>query len=314
MPFCLGIDTSNYTTSAALAKSETGEITQKRRLLEVKSGSKGLQQSNAVFQHVRALPELLEELMPGVSEPLLAVGASVRPRDLAGSYMPCFKVGEGSGRSLAAALHVPFYGFSHQAGHIAAALFSIGRMELLGAPLVAFHVSGGTTEAVRCTPESGGRFQTEVIAQSLDLKAGQLIDRTGLLLGLAFPAGPALETLAAQSSRVFQIRPTMKGLDCCLSGVENQCARMAEQGEEPKDVAAYCLQSVCAAIDRMTRLVLKQFPGVPLVFAGGVMSNTMIRETIGRKVRAFFAAPGFSADNAAGIAALTRRQVLKDEE
>jgi len=58
----LGIDTSNYTTSAALYDSAAGVLYQKRRLLKVKSGELGLRQADAVFQHTIALPEIIDEL------------------------------------------------------------------------------------------------------------------------------------------------------------------------------------------------------------------------------------------------------------
>ena len=60
----LGIDTSNYTTSAALLDLETGEVHQEKQLLPVKAGEAGLRQSDAVFHHTRQLPELLERLRP----------------------------------------------------------------------------------------------------------------------------------------------------------------------------------------------------------------------------------------------------------
>ncbi|WOC33315.1 MULTISPECIES: tRNA (adenosine(37)-N6)-threonylcarbamoyltransferase complex transferase subunit TsaD [Caproicibacterium] len=301
------LDTSNYTTSTALFRD--GEIFQQKQLLPVRKGELGLRQSDAVFHHVQQLPELTEALFAQTSRSTLqAVGCSSRPRTLPGSYMPCFTVGHGAARLLAAVHGVPLYTFSHQQGHIAAALWSAQRLDLFEKPFLAFHVSGGTTEAVLAAPAADEPFHVRLLAQSLDLKGGQAVDRVGRLLGLPFPAGPELEKLAAQSDAAFRIRPSMKGADCSLSGIENQCARQKAEGVPPQDIAKYCLCSLLAALDAMAAALLREHPGLPLVFAGGVMSNRFIRTALTEKYGACFAEPAFSADNAAGIAVLTARR------
>lgn len=297
----LGIDTSNYTTSAALLKNT--EIFQRKRTLPVREGELGLRQSDAVFHHVAGLPEVMESLPP-VSG-IAAVGASDRPRDLPGSYMPCFSVGAGTARSVACALGVPFYAFSHQAGHVAAALYSAQRLDLLEKRFIAFHVSGGTTEAVLVEPGGERVFRTKLLAKSLDLKGGQAVDRVGAMLGLPFPSGGALEELAGRTDVRFRIRPSMKGADCSLSGVENQCKAMLHAGRSREEIAAYCIQSILAALDGMAAALHSRYGELPLIFAGGVSSNGTIREALSRKYGALFASPEFSADNAAGIAVLT---------
>lgn len=218
--------------------------------------------------------------------------------------MPCFTVGYGAARSLAAVLGVPCHVFSHQDGHIAAALYSAGQLSLLKREFLAFHVSGGTTEAVLISPGESGDFSVRLAASSLDLKAGQAIDRVGGLLGLPFPAGPALERLALASHASFRIRPSMKGADCSLSGVQNQCEAMVRAGTPAEDVALYCLLSVGAALDAMAEALWKEYGRLPILFAGGVMSNSLLKEKLSVKYGAFFADPAFSADNAAGVAVL----------
>ncbi|HCW80484.1 MAG TPA: peptidase M22 [Ruminococcaceae bacterium] len=301
MPDALGIDTSNYTTSSALLRD--GKMFQSKKLLPVKAGEVGLRQSDAVFHHVRQLPEVLEELPFGGSS-ISAVGVSDRPRSMEGSYMPCFLAGMASAKAVSLALNVPLYAFSHQQGHIAAALYSSGRLELLRQHFIAFHVSGGTTEAVLCKPGKNGIFSTEIVARSLDLKAGQAVDRVGVMLGLQFPAGPELEKLALKSQKKFHIRPCLKGSDCSLSGIENKCRGMVNEGMPKEDTAAYCLQSILAALDGMAYSLKKRYGDIPLIFAGGVMSNSIIRKAMTAKYGAHFAEPALSADNAAGIAVL----------
>lgn len=298
----LGIDTSNYTTSAALYR-EDQSVTHSKRLLPVKKGQLGLRQSDAVFHHVQQLPQILELLLR--QHPVLrAIGASSRPRSAEGSYMPCFTVGLSTAKILADTLGIPLYPCSHQENHIAAALYSAGRLELLGQTFLAFHVSGGTTEAVLVEPDAEHLIGTRLVASSLDLKGGQAVDRVGVMLGLSFPAGPELERLALQSDAKFKIHPTMRGCDCSLSGIENQCRAMLDKGVPKEEIARFCLLSLLAALDAMCGALLKEYGDLPVLFAGGVMSNSIIRQALTQRWGASFATPEFSADNAAGAAIL----------
>ncbi len=303
MSVCLGIDTSNYTTSAALYDADTGAVLMARKLLPVRQGERGLRQSDAVFHHVRQLPDLLEQLMRDGADAVAAVGVSSRPRSVDGSYMPCFTVGEGAARELSAVLRIPLYRFSHQQGHIAAALYSADRLDLLYTPHIAFHVSGGTTEALLVNGEQG-LLTTRLLAHTLDLNAGQLIDRVGVMMGLSFPCGKELEKLAARCTDTITVRPTIKGGDCCLSGIENQCRKLLYDGYPVEYIARFTLLSVQETIYEMCERIERDYPDMPVVFAGGVMSNALIRESIQRRISCVFASPEYSTDNAAGIALL----------
>ncbi|SDN35731.1 peptidase M22 [Acetanaerobacterium elongatum] len=302
----LGIDTSNYTTSAAVYDAKSNLIIHQKKLLPVEIGALGLKQSDAVFCHVKQLPVIMEQL--SALQPAFdfdAVGYSARPRDAEGSYMPCFLVGECAARSIAAALKIPAYGFSHQAGHIAAALYSVKRLDLMNRRFIAFHVSGGTTDCLLVSPGKEQLLDINQIASSLDLKAGQAIDRVGVMLGLPFPAGRHLEELALTSSTRFKITPTIRGMDCCLSGLENICKRMVVDGKPSCDIAFYCIEHIAATLDKMTELVLKEYGNLPIIYAGGVMSNSIIRARFTEKYGGMFAEPEYSSDNAAGVAILT---------
>lgn len=301
MPVFLGLDTSNYTTSCALYDSDANAVVQQKQLLPVKPGERGLRQSDAVFHHTVQLPALIETL--GIPGEIAGIGVSTRPRSVDGSYMPCFLVGEGTARMLGAAMHVPVFRTSHQIGHILAALFSAGQLGLLHEPFLAFHVSGGTTDCVLCEPdaENGDFLHVTPISGSLDLKAGQAVDRVGVMMGLDFPCGIALEQLALQSRMQVRYKPTMREGSCCLSGLENQCRRMLDQGQAHEDVARFCLIAVSEVILEMTRCAIAQCGELPVLYAGGVMSDVLIRERLEDR-RRYFAAPEFSCDNAAGTA------------
>nr|WP_317324544.1 DNA-binding protein [uncultured Flavonifractor sp.] len=305
----LGIDTSNYTTSAAVFDGAAGENAGK--LLEVRPGELGLRQSDALFQHVKALPERFETLRAGGwLEGVAAVGASTRPRAVEGSYMPCFLAGESQGRTLAAALGVPFFACSHQQGHIAAAAWSAGRLDLLDRPVLAWHLSGGTTELLHVEPD-GVNVRATLLGGTSDISAGQLIDRTGVLLGLDFPAGKAVDALAADGrDQKFSVK--LNGFMFSLSGMENKVRSMAERGEPKADIARFALMTVADVVRRATLAALEQYPGLPVLCSGGVASNTLLRQVM-EPLGAVFAQPRFSTDNAMGTAILTWRAAKAGE-
>ncbi len=305
----LGIDTSNYTTSVCLFDEKTNTVVQKRKLLPVSKGELGLRQSDAVFHHTLQLPKLFEELFEEVrcdASDITAIGASFTPTKADGSYMPCFTVGSGVARILSSTLNVPLFELSHQQGHIAAALYSTNKLDLLDKRFLAFHVSGGTTDALLVNSEqSNDVLPVKLVGKSLDLHAGQLVDRIGLSLGLSFPCGKELEKLALNCDRSIKVKPTIKGFDCCLSGVQNICEKALSNGEDKSYVAALCLKYIEESLCKMTENILSQYGKMPVVFAGGVMSNSIIRENLTRKLSCTFCEPQYSTDNACGIAVLT---------
>lgn len=305
----LGIDTSNYTTSVACYFPAEQRFVQARRLLPVKEGELGLRQSDALFHHVQRLPQMVKELLeqqPISSKEMTAIAVSARPRDVEGSYMPCFLAGLSQAEVLSQILHLPLFRVSHQAGHIMAALVSADALAWLSSPFLAFHLSGGTTEALLVTPQEQSFFSATLVAKTLDLNAGQLVDRVGKLLALPFPAGKALEALSNQWTGItLPAKATLKGPDCCLSGLENDCRRLLEHGEKTERVACFCLDSIAKTLAGMCRALRVQYGDLPMLFAGGVMSNQRIKRTIMAQFsNVRFALPDFACDNACGVALL----------
>lgn len=301
----LGFDTSNYTTSVAAFDGVGGRNCS--RLLDVKPGELGLRQSDALFAHVKRLPELVQALCASVElKDITAIGVSTRPRAVEGSYMPCFLAGWSQASCLAQILGVPLYEFSHQQGHIAASLWSAGRLDLMQVPHLAWHLSGGTTELLLVEPD-GKNVRAEKIGGTSDISAGQLIDRTGKLLELPFPAGKGIDALSRGSDKKEHFRVKCSGLSFSLSGVENKVMQYRASGASAEETARYALLSVISAVTAATREALKQYPGLAVVFSGGVSGNSLLRERC-REFDAAFAEPRFSSDNAFGIALLTWMQ------
>ena len=295
----IGFDTSNYTTSVAVFDGE--HMINKRQLLTVKTGERGLRQSDAVFQHTVNMPALIDDISIDNNN-INAVAVSSRPRNIDGSYMPCFLVGINNAVAVSRFSGAPLFKTSHQVGHILAGLYSIDRLDLISKPFIAFHISGGTTEALLVEPDKNEIVTARIIAQSSDLKAGQAVDRAGVMMGLTFPCGKELDKLSLLSEKEFKIRPSMNGLDCSLSGVENKAKKMFENGESKEDISKYILTYISNSIDEMTQRIIDNYGNLPIMFVGGVMSNTLIRKQITKKYNAYFAKPDLSCDNACGIA------------
>lgn len=305
----IGIDTSNYTTSIAWFDGKNGENCSK--LLPVKPGELGLRQSDAVFAHIKSLPELSGRLFSNLEAGSIdAVGVSTRPRAVEGSYMPCFMVGYSHAKLLSEVLNVPLIEVSHQQGHVAASLWSAGRLDLMEEPHLAWHLSGGTTELLLVEPD-GDNVKCTKIGGTTDISAGQLIDRTGQLLELPFPSGKHLDTLSIQASdkEVFKVKCSDSWFS--LSGVQNKVQQFYEKYPDKSEVAAYALRCMCRAVFSATQQAIDKYPGLNVVFSGGVASNTMLRDRM-KPLNPVFAEPRFSTDNAMGVAVLAYRTYLKD--
>lgn len=304
----VGFDTSNYTTSLAYFDGINGN--NESKLLPVKDGALGLRQSDAVFGHIKSLPELSDRLFSHIEmKNIQAVGVSTRPRAVDGSYMPCFMVGYSHAKLLSDTLKVPLYTFSHQQGHVAASLWSAGRLDLMDVPHLAWHLSGGTTELLYVMPD-GKNVSCSRIGGTTDISAGQLIDRTGQMLGLPFPSGKHLDELSrgAEEREVFHVK--CAELEFSLSGVQNKVQHYFMKTSDPCETAAYALRCMAQAVLKATVNARKLYPAAPVVFSGGVASNQLLRSYMS-SFDAIFAEPRFSTDNAMGTAVLTLRALEK---
>lgn len=299
----LGFDTSNYTASAAWTDGERDISV--RQLLSVKPGERGIRQSEGLFQHVKLLPDLFERLAARARmDNVTAVGVSTRPRNAEGSYMPVFLAGEGYARAISAALNVPLYRFSHQDGHIMAGIYSCKAYELMEKEFISVHISGGTTEILKSGYRSGN-FSNRIIGGTRDISAGQLIDRTGVKLGLLFPAGRELERLAYTADRAFGLPASADGAYMNFSGAETRVMR-ASSDTSAAEIALGVLECVRDTLIKTIRSAMKSERTDRVLIVGGVASNRLIREGLknGLDGYAYFARPEYSTDNAVGIAQL----------
>lgn len=309
-PVFVGIDTSNYTTSIAVSDIDGNIVLNLKKLLDVKEGERGLRQSDAVFAHVKNISKLSNELNSAINGcEIIGIGVSVTPRDAEGSYMPCFLVGKSIADTLSATHNAPVYYLSHQSGHIMAALYSSGQADtLIDKDFIAFHVSGGTTEALLVKPHGEG-FNVELIAETVDISAGQAIDRAGVMMGLKFPCGKEMECLASEFTGSLPMpKICVRNGRINLSGLENISQKLYNETSDSRYVSAYVLNFISKTLIKITQDIRENHGDLPILYAGGVMSNKYLQGELSKFKNTYFATPEYSTDNAAGVALLARRK------
>ncbi|NLM52547.1 MAG: O-sialoglycoprotein endopeptidase [Firmicutes bacterium] len=308
----LGIDTSCYTTSLAVIDHQGRLLADERKLLVVEQGKRGLRQSEGLFMHVQNLPLLavaLREKLPALK--LKAIAASDKPRPVKGSYMPVFTAGASFARTLAGLLHLPFWSLSHQESHILAGVWSAA---VSWTDFYVLHVSGGTTEMLAV--KIADAIEVKKLGGSADLQAGQFIDRTGVALGLPFPAGPSLEKLAQRARRPIKVPVAVKGAEISFSGPESHVQRLiAAKEAAPADIARGVEHCIGESLLTLIKNMLAVHGQKPVLFVGGVMANkyigSLLQESLGEQCA--FAQTAYAGDNAVGAALFARQKFMAKE-
>ncbi len=300
----LGIDTSCYTTSLCVMTESSHR--HYKTPLKVKEGECGLRQSDAVFEHIKNLPSLFEEMgrefdLTDYAEKVISV--STRPRTQDGSYMPVFLAGQSFARSISASLGGRLNEVSHQDGHIMAVIYSCGAYSLLSEPFLAFHISGGTTELVLAKMK-GTSFECEIVGGTKDLPAGQFIDRLGVLMGLDFPSGSYLDTMAMEYEGDEKVKTSVSGGFINFSGEETRYRRAFENGESKEKIAYCTMKTIAQSLMSAIRWAREEYGVKNVVMAGGVSSSAFIRRYFEDMPNIYFAAGELSTDNAVGVCEL----------
>ena len=307
----LGIDTSNYKTSVAVVDEEGNILYNSQNFLYVKEGERGLRQSDAFFQHVMKLPQIIEEVfaIPGVRENLACISVSTRPRPVEGSYMPVFMSGYGFAKTLASSLGILLYEVSHQEGHVEAVQFYSKFKDL--SKFVTFHFSGGTTEALLIDLENN---TFDIVGGSKDLSYGQVLDRVGVSLGLQFPCGEELDEIATFGKYGQNNLSKIKVNDCFvnLSGIETQAQRLI--GNVLADeLITEIFEKISQSVLEMTVQISKKYSINQFIYAGGVSSSAYLRgylkDNLPNDIEYVFGDPRLSQDNAVGVAILGGKNI-----
>lgn len=312
----LGIDTSCYTTSVAVIARDGSLIAEARKILDVKEGRCGLQQSEMVFQHTRNLPALMEQVFCDRKVRLLGVAVSGFPRPLPDSYMPAFLAGVSVAKAVALVNDLPLHIISHQENHMEAGMWSAHGPA--SDRFLMLHASGGTTDLLLCVKNDRERYDITQIGGSIDLHAGQFIDRIGVALGMQFPAGKALEKLAETAKIMEEVPVSVRGTNISLSGPATSALRTLQSCENKAGMALGVEYALAESFVRMIRNGAAEHDLKDVLLVGGVASNKFIREHViaklkKRNISVWIPEADFSCDNASGCAAFARRMGDIDE-
>lgn len=298
----LGIDTSNYTTSVAVVEDGT-LIYDNRKILDVDLGKKGLRQSEALFQHIKNLPTLLDSIKV---QNIDAVAVSTKPRPCEDSYMPVFKAGETVAKSIASVLGIPLIETTHQEGHIEAGSYSIGFNE---DEFIVFHMSGGTSEILMYNKNKQNKV--ELIGGTKDISFGQFLDRVGVALGYDFPAGKYVDELSLSINETELVIPSkVEGLYFNLSGQETHAHKYIEKGFKKEEIALATMKCIAKTLDKLIAFLLKNY-NKKILLIGGVASSKYIANFINKKYNGsvFISKPDYAQDNAIGVALIGMKKL-----
>ena len=304
----IGIDTSCYTTSIAAISLEKNIVLNEKIMLDVKDNSKGLRQSEGVFQHISNLGELSEKLKPLHDKyNIIGVCVSKKPRPIENSYMPVFTVGYNFGKAMANSLNCEFYETTHQENHIEASLLNnkiVNRDKFLSV-----HMSGGTTEVLLLSRANKSiEYNIEIVGGTKDISFGQLIDRIGIKLGYKFPCGKYIDKNAIDCDRKILngLKTSVKEGYMNLSGLENQINKIIDL-EDYKYISKLILDAVVRNMYKSLTYISKLYNINEVVFCGGVAASEYIKTNLSLKLRkekiySYFTKPEYSTDNACGCA------------
>jgi N6-L-threonylcarbamoyladenine synthase len=221
-------------------------------------------------------------------------------------------VGLNTAKGLAAARRLPFAAVDHLQGHVAANFLVIDGEPALQPPFLCLIASGGHTFLADVTEHDG----FTVLGRTLDDAAGEAIDKGARLLGLPFPGGPHLETLAAGGDAhafTFPIARGVPGLDFSFAGLKTSLLYavrdLGEQQTEDRraDLAASYQHAIVEALALRAERALEQTGRGVLALGGGVAANGPLRARLAQ-LGATLAVPPreLCTDNAAMIASAAR--------
>jgi len=228
-------------------------------------------------------------------------------------------------KGLAYASGLPFVGVNHLEAH----LYSFAPAGLgCSYPFAGLIASGGHTEIVHVKD-----FEDyKVLGSTIDDAAGEAFDKIGVLLGLTYPAGPALDSLASEGDPDRFALPAVRlknagPYDLSFSGLKTAARRLVEsvsrsQGSLPKgnapvdvsdrdraDLAASFRRRVVGALTDKLFAAARDTGLTRVVLAGGVARNSLLRRSVRREgerlgMEVVIPDPRFCSDNAAMVAAL----------
>ncbi len=306
----LGIETSCDETAAAVLRDDKVLSSIVSSQIDIHKKYGGVVPELASREHLR-------NLMPIIREALAAASVTINDIGLvAATYTPgligALLVGVSAAKAIAYTQNIPFIGVHHGEGHILAAHIEYPD---IGYPYIALLVSGGHTALYHVK----GLGEYRLLGQTRDDAAGEAYDKVAKLMGLEYPGGPVIDSLARQGNpeTVKFPRGHLGGFDFSFSGlktaVRNHVALFMsrDEGIDPAlkkaDIAASFQSAVVDTLIEKTMLAVSETGAGKIVVAGGVAANTLLRkrmqeETKKRDIELYLPGMFYCIDNAAMIA------------
>ncbi|MDR0876186.1 MAG: tRNA (adenosine(37)-N6)-threonylcarbamoyltransferase complex transferase subunit TsaD [Clostridiales Family XIII bacterium] len=309
----LGIETSCDETAAAVT-ADGREVLSNiiASQIDVHAVFGGVVPEIAARHHLTAIGGIVDEALrkAGVSTKEVDAIAVTKGPGLVGAVL----IGLAAAKAMAYAMGLPLVGVHHIKGHICAALLEHPELE---PPFLALVVSGGHTSLIEVSGLGGADGDMKVLGRTRDDAAGEAYDKVARVLGLGYPGGPLVDKLAKEGDpNAVRFKRTMLedgSLDFSFSGLKtaviNYTHTLKQAGTpfRSADVAASFQQAVIDVLAEKTRQSLVLTGYTRLVLAGGVASNSALRQRLremseGMGVKLFIPSPVFCTDNAAMIA------------
>ncbi len=304
----LGIETSCDETSAALLAIDHGRPLLRSLVIlsqDIHRVFGGVVPELASREHVRTIdPVVTRAFTEAGATPadLTAIAVTAGP-GLIGALL----VGVMYAKGLAMSLGKPLIGVHHHEGHLFAPRLEDPTLE---PPFVALVVSGGHTMLLD-VPAWG---EYHLLGETLDDAAGEAFDKVGTLLGLTYPAGAAVEKLAATGSpaRFRFPRPLLRdGLAFSFSGLKTAVLRAVRAStdldRDRADLARGFQDAAVEVLVEKTARAAESLGRSRVILVGGVACNRALadrmRDRLGRYAHVVVASPRLNTDNAAMIAA-----------
>lgn len=307
MKLILGIESSCDETGIALYQAGRGLLAHALHTqIAMHSEYGGVVPELASRDHVQRVVPLVRQVMREAAVSLDQVNAIAYTQGpgLGGALL----VGASVANALAYALNIPTIGIHHLEGHLLSPLLSDPAPEF---PFVALLVSGGHTQLMRV--DGVGRYT--LLGETLDDAAGEAFDKSAKLLGLGYPGGPALSSIAAHGrpGRFKLPRPMLHSgdLDFSFSGLKTAVLTLTRQNEisdqTRADIANATQEAIIDVLAHKARAALAQTGLDQLVVAGGVGANQLLRDRLNREIgkrggKVFYPDLEFCTDNGAMIA------------
>jgi N6-L-threonylcarbamoyladenine synthase len=318
MPIILAIESSCDDTSAAVGKDRKilANIISTQQVHEAWGGVVPELASRA---HMKNIIVTVDTALSkaGIKKEEIDAIAFTRGPGLIGSLL----VGLSFAKGLGMALGLPLIEVNHMQAHVVANFIDATP----ALPHICLTVSGGHTQIILVR----GILDLEIIGETLDDAAGEAFDKSAKLLGLPYPGGPVIDTLARSGDpdRFKFSEPQIKGYDFSFSGLKTSILYFIQaQTRSNPDFVEQNLNDLCASIQKTIidillkklKVAVKETGVKEIALAGGVSANSELRKRfielgINNNWKTYIPKTEYCTDNAAMIAMVGHYKFLNSD-